>query len=266
VTGAVTLPDQADAALEGETGDDWAGISVTGPGDLDSDGHGDLLVGAPGWPGPYTGYDYNYGTAYLWHGPVSGTHSLADADAILRSAGGADYAGMSVASAGDVNGDAVPDLLVGCLDTDHMFKFDPGQAYLVLGPGPSGEVSLDDSDAELVSTVRADLDSAGYPVAGAGDVDGDGFGDVLVGAQDDDDGGRDAGAAYLVLGPMTGTVSLGDGIKIVGEDPDANAGFSLAGAGDTDGDGLDDILVGAPDWSITGSHRGAAYLLQPGLW
>ena len=114
-----------------------------------------------------------------------------------------------------------------------------------------GTISLGFADAKL--TGEATYDYAGYSVSGAGDVNGDGWDDLLVGADGEDFGGTVAGAAYLVLGPVSGTVDLGaSDAKLSGEAGGDYAGVSVSGAGDVDGDGSDDLLVGA---------LGAAYLV-----
>jgi hypothetical protein len=111
-------------------------------------------------------------------------------------------------------------------------------------------------------------DRAGYSVSSAGDVDGDGLDDVLVGAPYDDDGGNLAGAAYIILGSSLGTSSTIDlsnaDYKLVGEEALNYAGYSVSSAGDVDGDGLDDVLVGAWGDDDGGYRAGAAYLILTG--
>ena len=109
-------------------------------------------------------------------------------------------------------------------------------------------------------------DWAGYAVSSAGDVNGDGFDDLIVGAFGDDAGGSNAGAAYVVFGQAGGfgTVNLDDvalgsgGFKIVGESADDRAGISVSGAGDVNGDGIDDLVIG--DWTSNGGDS-AAYVI-----
>ena len=121
----------------------------------------------------------------------------------------------------------------------------------------SGVTDLAGAAALLVG--EAADDAAGSSVAGAGDVDGDGLADVLVGARDNDAGGTSAGAAYLLYGPLSGQVGLASAdARLLGEGSLARAGAAVAGAGDVDGDGAPDLLVGAPG---QGDAAGAAYLV-----
>ena len=157
-----------------------------------------------------------------------------------------------------MNGDGFDDLLVGAR-YQNAGGTQAGAAYLVLGP-VTGTVDLAAADAKLVGEESEDL--AGFSVSSAGDVNGDGFDDLLVGAYGQDACDLDAGAAYLVLGPVTGTVDLAAAdAKLVGEEPGDWAGYTLSYSGDVNGDGLGDFLVGAGQNDEGGVDAGAAYLI-----
>ncbi len=237
----------ADAILTGEVEHDSAGYSVSGAGDVDGDGIDDILLGANG----VDTANSEAGAAYLVLGSITGVLSLAEAGAKLLGEETYDRAGLSVSGAGDVNADGYADLLVGSDLHD-----DNGTAYLVLGP-VSGESSL--SGYFSLSGTYAD-DHAGWAVSGAADVNADGFDDVLVGAFGNDSGGVDAGAAYVVLGPISHSMSLENAdASIVGEESGDRLGFTLSDAGDLDGDGFHDIILGAYQHD---SSSGAAYVFR----
>jgi len=100
----------------------------------------------------------------------------------------------------------------------------------------------------------------GFWTAGGGDVNGDGFDDILSGRDFDSEGGEEAGAVYLFHGPVSGVPTAADAVaKIVGEEPGDNAGRGVSTAGDFDGDGFDDILIGAFEHSGGATKAGAAY-------
>jgi hypothetical protein len=244
VTGTLDLS-LADAKLVGEEASDYAGAAVAGAGDVDRDGHDDLLVGAPGEYGDGDAA----GAAYLVLGPVTGTLDLSLADAKL--VGG--YAGAGVSGAGDVDGDGHDDLLI---TPEHSSE---RPIHLVLGP-VTGTLELLLSDAKLVAEERDENMTRG---SGAGDVNADGHDDLLLGAFGDH-GNTDSGSAYVVLGPVTGTLDMPSqaDAELVGEAANDIAGIAVSGAGDVDSDGHDDLLVGAigndngVEWSA-----GAAYLV-----
>jgi hypothetical protein len=253
VAGEVDLSD-ADASLNGMASYDWTGAAVAGGGDVNGDGHADLLMG-----GPYVDKGgSNAGSAFLVLGPVSGELTLHDADAQLVGEDEHDGAAGALAMVGDVNGDGLADLLVGAPDRSQTGAY-AGGAYLVLAP-VSGEVDLGSAEARLMG--EAAHDGAGCAVAGPGDVDGDGYADLLIGASGNDGGGSDAGAAYLLPGTTRGYSALSAApARLTGAAAFDQAGAALAGAGDVDGDGLGDLLVGAPGHDAGGTDAGAAYLL-----
>lgn len=136
-----------------------------------------------------------------------------------------------------------------------------GAAYVVLGP-VSGVRELVKADAILVGSPD---DGAGVSVSDAGDVNKDGHDDMLIGAYLSDVAVGDAGAAYLVLGPVSGTVPLSKAAaRFYGEEPFDEAGIGVAGAGDLDGDGRADLLIGAVFSSGGGYQAGAAYVMYGG--
>jgi hypothetical protein len=221
---------------------------------MDGDGRADLLVAARGDDDGGS----EAGAAYLVLGGVAGTLDLSAADAKLVGENAGDSAGSVVAEAGDVDGDGLADLLVGAPGNDDAGS-DSGATYVVLGEA-AGTLDLSAADAKLVGEDAGDW--AGSAVAGAGDVDGDGRADLLIGALYDDDGGTDAGAAYVVLGGVAGALDLSAAAaRLIGEGPSDWAGSAVAGAGDVDGDGRADLLVGAQGDDDGGKYAGAAYLV-----
>ena len=252
----------ADARLRGKGESDWAGSSVDLRGDADGDGYDDVLVGAA----VADGGGWDSGAAFLVLGPAYGGVDLGDADGIYDGVDSVDLAGGAVAFAGDTNGDGYDDMLIGAVGANTEVGGDEvgtGAAYLVLGPG-LGEYSLASADAQLGGEALWDL--AGHAVAAAGDTDGDGFADILVGAPAESSYEPQAGAAYLLHGPVEGTLSLAAAdAKMSGPRSGQFAGSAVASAGDVDGDGWLDVLIGASA-EVSGNGAGEAYLLYGPLW
>jgi hypothetical protein len=247
--------DEAELILTGASDNDRSGYAVTGVGDVNSDGLADLLIGA------YANDDggSDAGAAYLVLGGASGTVNLDNADAILTGANDSDRAGFAVAMAGDVDSDGYDDIFVGAYQSDDSYS-NAGAAYLVLGP-VTGNLDLGSADATY--TGEAADDRAGYSIAGRLDVNDDGLDDLLIGAYQNDDAASDAGAVYLILGDSAVTdVGLGSADAIfTGEAADDLTGQAVSSAGDTNGDGYDDILIGAVEDDDGGTDAGAAYIV-----
>ena len=235
-----TMPlSAADAVLCGDGTGDIVGSSLAYVGDLDGNGTADFLIGAPhiGPQGDQIGH------VHVIHGPVSGTVAVSEFPTRLVGVVPSDAFGYALAEAGDVDGDGVTELIVGAPYSD-VQGMDAGMVYLFSGD-IAGEVSALEAEAQLAGEVGGD--QAGYDVASAGDVDADGYDDILVGANAHNAGGYyDSGVVYLLRGPVYGIGSLADAYaRFEGTQAEAYAGGSLAPAGDVDGDGFDDMLVGS---------------------
>ena len=253
ITGDVSLS-SAEAILIGEVAGDRAGWSVAGL-DANGDGSPDLAVGA--YLEDAGGADA--GAAYIVDGPVEGAFRLWSADTKLTGELPGDHAGWAVANGGDIDGDGTEDLLVGA-PYEHGSGVYTGAAYVVFGR-PRGVLSLGDAGARLRGLTAGD--QAGYAVASAGDIDGDGYADVLVGAPEDDRGGNAAGGAWLLRGPLDEDSTLHDALaSFIGVNTDDRAGCALAAPGDLDGDGAPDIAIGACVDDQKASNAGAVAVVR----
>ena len=197
--------------------------------------------------------------------PASGS-----ADAVLIGEASYDRLGGSVSAAGDVNGDGFGDFILGAAANGEG-GYNAGAAYVIFGKadgvGPLDLAGLDPADGFKILGDAA-YDRAGLSVSAAGDVDGDGFDDMIVGAPGHDPGAANAGAAYLIFGKQAGigdldlaSLAAGDGIRIAGIGPSDYAGYSVSSAGDVDGDGFDDLLIGAYGRN---AYQGVVYLVFGG--
>lgn len=273
--------------LSGVGSYDRTGFSVASAGDINGDGFDDLIVGAPD-AGPN-----DSGASYVVFGQVSGfaaTLDLASLDGsngfTLTGPGEQAGTGWSVASAGDVNRDGLDDLIVGApFANEH--EFHPlGMSYVVFGQSSGFAAtldltSLDGSNGFALKPANPSDGAAeqvgfGWSVASAGDINGDGFADLIVGAPFKVDAGQDKPSnqpTYLLYGQASGFAAtlqywnLGEptsypwGGSLTGAASNSGSGFSVAPAGDVNGDGLGDLIVGAPYASPNGSESGVSYVV-----
>jgi hypothetical protein len=271
LTGTIGLA-SAGVTFTGKAADDRSGYSVSGAGDVNGDGYDDILIGAYGTD---VGTATDAGETYLIYGSstLSGTVSLSGANATFTGKTAGDNSGRAVSSAGDVNGDGYDDILIGANRVDVGTATDAGETYLIYGSANlSGTKTLDSTDSDIVPsatfTGKAASDFSGSSVSGAGDVNGDGYDDILIGAYWADVGtATDAGATYLIYGGTSLSdigLALADA-TFTGKAASDYSGVSVSGAGDVNGDGFDDILVGAYQADVgTESNAGETYLIYGG--
>lgn len=191
-------------------------------------------------------------------GALNGTNGFK-----LTGDGFFDASGRSVSGVGDFNNDGFDDMIIEAL----------GEGYVVFGK--AGEMrttfalsTLDGSNGfKLVG--EAALDFSSFSVSGAGDVNGDGFDDLIVGAGRAGTNDNNIGASYVVFGKAgrvapilnLSTLNGSNGFKLTGEADGDKFGQSVSGAGDVNGDGFDDLIIGAPGTSQNGSNSGASYVV-----
>jgi len=253
-------------AVAGKRVNDNLGISVSYAGDINNDGIDDVIIGAPGGDivtpdGTFAG---NAGEAYILFGSKTTFPPIVSAYDIIGKVGMTiqgkfivDDLGQSVSYAGDVNGDGIDDVIIGAPRADPEDKIHAGEAYVIFGSKSLPDVlhvsQLDGSNGFAISG-KTRRDMLGMSVSNAGDINGDGISDVIVGAPVATSlNGLSGGAAYIVFGTDTGfpeTIRAGEfdgsnGFAVLANGRE-RLGSSVSYAGDMNGDGIDDCMIGAP--------------------
>ena len=255
----------ADASYLGEDAYDYAGRSVAGLGDTDGDGLADLAIGAYGRDEPADGAGETYIILGRSSGWASGQALEDSADASFLGESADDRSGLTVAAAGDVDGDGYSDLLICAY---RWGSTDQGAVYLLLGQAGGWAPDSDLASADAVYSGEDAYDYAGKGASGLGDVDADGFGDILIGATGADDGAADGGRAYLVLGSATPSdMSLASADTIItGTASESELAYALTWAGDLDGGGYPELLLPAYHDSSAGSQAGIVRIFYAEPW
>jgi len=221
--------------------------AVASAGDVNGDGYSDIIVGSR----EYDNGEINEGAAFVYHGSASGINT-SPTTAVESNQVNA-YMGFSVAGAGDVNGDGYSDVIVGA------YEFDNGQANEGVAFVYHGSATgISTSAAAMVEGNQASA-RMGYSVASAGDVNGDGYGDVIVGVQLYDNGQTDEGVAFVYHGSASG-INTTPAAMVESNEVSAGMGFSVASAGDVNGDGYSDVIVGDPFYDNGQFENGAAFI------
>ena len=263
--------------LEGIARHDRSGTSVASAGDINNDGYGDIIVGSPDVNG--RGSSRDSAQAYLIFGQPDAydpsvnlaTFNSTHGTKITGIDGSHKWSGISVASAGDFNGDGIDDIIIG---SDYG-NSGAGKSYLLFGKNSqAGESFGSDMDLSALNlpdgfamTGLSAGDRYGRSVSSAGDINGDGYADIIIGAPYADPNGiTNAGESYVIYGKSMQAIQQDspnhiDSV-ITGLGHYDNTGHSVSTAGDFNGDGFDDIIIGASNADPNGvTNAGESYLL-----
>ncbi|CAC5342507.1 MULTISPECIES: RHS repeat-associated core domain-containing protein [Planktothrix] len=250
---------------------DYSGLAVSSAGDFNNDGLDDLAVAAP------AGINTFLGKVYLVYGRLNGfppafnpTDLQWDDGIVINHNNG--LAGTTVSNAGDINGDQIDDLIIGAEQGSLEGNPKGGETYVLFGKdgGYQNGFSLSNLDGTNGFTIKGD----GYSVSsvsGAGDINADGLEDIIIGvSQSPGNNQTNAGKAYVVFGTQAGftqqldlfTLNGNNGFVINGVEPDELLGGSVKGAGDINGDKIDDLIIGASGATANGiKSAGKTYVV-----
>ena len=271
-------------AINGISAGDRSGFSVSNAGDVNNDGIGDLIIGAPSTiPNGTTGA----GETYIVFGSnnigSSGSFNLSNLNGnngfVISEINSGDFNEISVNNAGDINNDGIDDFVIGASTADPNAQNAAGETYVVFGSnniGSSGNFNLstlNGSNGFIINGANRG-DRSGRSVSNAGDINGDGIGDLIIGAPAADPNGSASGISYVIFGGAnvgsSGEFDLANinginGFAIEGGSAADFQGFSVSNAGDVNGDGFDDLIVGASAADPNGNSSGVSYVIFGGI-
>ncbi len=251
-SGIDTTPERT---IEGGQANALFGTSVSFAGNVNGDAYADVIAGAPG----YNNTLYAQGRVYVYHGSTSGIGTTANWEA--STTGVRALMGWSVATAGDVNGDGYADVIVGAPDYSGEWERE-GRIFVWHGSSNGVNNNVDGTPANAAWLFDNSYTNYqwGWSVSSAGDVNGDGYSDIYAGTPyftlaDDEN----IGQARLHLGSATGLLVEYETFER-GDVENNQFGYSVACAGDVNGDGYADIIAGEPGWDGIFSNMGRAYV------
>jgi Ca2+-binding RTX toxin-like protein len=261
--------------LNGINVDDRSGVSVSNAGDINGDGIDDLIIGAY-FADPNGGYS---GQSYVVFGSRStfaSNFNLSDLNGNngfrLNGINANDRSGVSVSNAGDINGDGIDDLIIGAVYADPNGNYS-GQSYVVFGSRNTfasnfNLSTLNGSNGFRLNGINVG-DLSGFSVSNGGDINGDGIDDLIIGAYSADPNGDFSGQSYVVFGSRNtfasnfnlSNLNGSNGFRLNGINVGDLSGRSVSTAGDINGDGIDDLIIGALFADSNGNYSGQSYVV-----
>ena len=235
-------------SFSGEGPFNFAGLHVYGVGDINNDSFDDFIIGASQYGGSPT--NSGYGKAYLLYGrPTSQwtDEHLGETDVSFIGEALDDTLGRWIAGLGDINGDNFDDFAISAVGHGNW----SGKTYVFFGGSTNSwgdETPITQANASFIG--QTENDHSGHGIYGVGDVNNDGFNDIMISGEWNDEGGTDAGQVYLIFGRPTNQwtkdAQLPQGVNasFIGNTTIQWLGFDAAGIGDINNDGYDDLAIG----------------------
>ncbi|MCF2507081.1 FG-GAP-like repeat-containing protein, partial [Dyadobacter sp. CY107] len=243
------IKNSAELTINGTADGNNMGTSVAGAGDINGDGFDDVIIGNPFYSSAEVAFE---GAAFIYYGSQQGIDQLKFIKLMHIQPGG--RFATSVSGAGDINADGFSDVIVGATHYGSgNGEYHEGACFLFYGT--SNGISLN----PVVIESNLTLALMGNSVASAGDINGDGYSDVMIGALGYSNGQANEGAVFVYLGSMSG-ISPNYSFKLEGNQESSFLANSVSGAGDINGDGFSDIIMGAHQHDNGQTNEGMVYV------